>query len=281
MSRVDVDNADVLPAGAVLAAGYTVLEHLRRGRRLDVYDIWSDERACRCVGKTVRPGLTDDDRAITLLEVEGRLLAETTHPHIVRLYDRVSTSGGGAPALILETLTGSTLDHLVGGWRRLRSADVAQLGLHLCSALHDLHRRGWLHLDVTPGNVIATGGRAVLIDLSMAQPIGGVGEGGTFDYMAPEQANGTPVSEATDVWGLAATLYAAAARRRPYGEHTTVSGRDATYPQSTATPEPLRRSIRTAAALRDLITECLSLDPGLRPPLSEVSKRLAQVEGRK
>ena len=54
----------------------------------------------------------------------------------------------------------------------LDAEDVAWLGLHLASALHYLHGRGVLHLDVKPSNVVAEAGRAKLIDLSLARPPG-------------------------------------------------------------------------------------------------------------
>ncbi len=74
-----------LARGSAIAPGYEVIEHLSRGRTLDVYDVWSDERACRCIAKTLRADRSEDRWARRRLETEGRLLRRLTHPHIVRL----------------------------------------------------------------------------------------------------------------------------------------------------------------------------------------------------
>ena len=122
------------------------------------------------------------------------------------------------PVVILETLDGETVAHLLE--RRpagLDADEVAWLGLHLASALGYLHRHGLLHLDVKPANVIAEAGRAKLIDLSIARPPGPCrAGGGTWAYMAPEQATGGHVDEAADVWGLGTVLFEAAAGRPPF-----------------------------------------------------------------
>ena len=71
--------------------------------------------------------------------------------------------------MVLETLTGATLDALLEEGP-LSVADTALLGLQLASVLGYLHRKGWLHLDLKPANVVVEQGRATLIDLSLAGP---------------------------------------------------------------------------------------------------------------
>src|SRR4051794_285763 len=91
--------------------------------------------------------------------------------------------------------------------------------MHLCSALHYLHSQGYLHIDVKPSNVIAYNGSAKLLDLSIARPPGRAKRGvGTRQYMAPEQVRGATLTEATDVWGVGATLYEAATGAMPFPE---------------------------------------------------------------
>src|SRR6185437_3077210 len=99
-----------LGAGERLQPGYTVTEHLRRGDRLDVYAVWSAYRQCACVAKVLRPDRVCITRNRRRLVREGRLLLRLSHPHIVRAYQVI---GGDSPALILETLSGGTLAHLI------------------------------------------------------------------------------------------------------------------------------------------------------------------------
>ena len=97
-------DAAPLTAGATLA-GYEVIEHLRRGNDLDVYDAWSASagprsrsRRCGRTASTGAAGATDPAR--------GRAAAERlTHPHIVRAYEVIADP---LPCVVLETLPGVT-----------------------------------------------------------------------------------------------------------------------------------------------------------------------------
>ena len=164
----------LLHEGDQVASGYEVISHLSRGRALDVYDAWSLERDCRCVAKVVRP----DRRAPRVrrrLVQEGELLLELAHPHIVRAYElrrRPRT------VVILETLGGETVEHMIhSAPRRMAIADVAHLGLQICSAIGYLHGRDYLHLDLKPSNIIVQSGQARVIDLSLARRPGPVPRG--------------------------------------------------------------------------------------------------------
>lgn len=272
----------VLVPGAELAPGYRVVDHLRRGSRLDVYDVWSEERGCRCVAKTLRPERAEDEQAIGWLRNEGVMLTQLTHPHLVRGYEIVRTAPPDRPAVITETLPGLTLGYLLDEVGRLRPVDAAVLGIQLCSVLGYLHRRGWVHLDVKPSNVVQTGGRAVLLDLSLACRVGERSSAGTFDYLSPEQARGEPMSPAADTWGLGSTLYEVLAGTTPWAhvshrERTSHGGRY--YPQRDGAPAPLRTHRRLPAALSRTVDACLAPDPTARPTVAEVSGRLVSWSG--
>ncbi|MDQ3781511.1 MAG: serine/threonine protein kinase [Actinomycetota bacterium] len=277
-----------IAAGVTISPGYQVVAHLRRGRRLDVYDAWSETRHCRCILKLPRPDRADDVKAAAQLEREGELLMSLTHPHLVRGYAVTTTVDLPRPVVVLETLAGHTIGHMMGRRRGLRPADVAMLGSHLCSVLRYLHASGWLHLDVKPANVIASGGRAVLIDLSLVTPIGSDGGGGTFDYLSPEQARGDMLTVQADVWGVGATLYAAMTGRTPYadvsydsdsdtGDDTGDGAVEHRYPQLERPPAPLSR--RHHRQLRTLVSACLDLEPARRPSLAELAAGLEKVAG--
>jgi serine/threonine protein kinase len=272
-----------LAAGDPLAPGYVVVAHLRRGRRLDVYDLWSDERGCRCVGKTLRPERAGDEIAAAQLRTEGLLLATLTHPHLVRAYETVLTAVQPRPAVVTETLPGHTVDFLLDRFGRLSPADAAMLGVQMCSVLRYLHRHGWVHLDVKPANIVEVGGRAVLLDLSVARRIGERETGGTFDYLSPEQARGDAVTEAADVWGLGITLYEVLSGATPWAEVPHRQRRtDGTrfYPQLDAPAAALRsRRRRLPAALSRTVDACLALDPGARPTVDELAAELVAQSG--
>jgi serine/threonine protein kinase len=270
----EADGPPPLPPGAMLAPGYRVVGFLRRGRDLDVYDLWSEERNCRCVGKTVRPDRLEERGARSRLPREGRLLLKLTHPHIVRAYDVLTAP---VPIVILETLPGETLGHLIDRRRRRLSVpEVAHLGLHLCSAMSYLHRHNILHLDLKPSNIIATHGMAKVLDLSVARPPGPHRGGvGTTGYMAPEQSLGGDLGPAADVWGIGATLFEVAT-----GEPACEVGDEISSTEARAIPcrpRSVRRFRRLPAGLAAAIDGCLSVDPADRPTVAELAARLEAV----
>jgi eukaryotic-like serine/threonine-protein kinase len=281
-----------LAPGEQLAPGYEVIEHLRRGRHLDVYDAWSEERGSRCIVKALRPDrLARVGPTLRVLE-EGRLLTELTHPHIVRGYEVIAEP---VPMIVMETLPGETLAHLIERHDTgLQAAEVAHLGLQLGSAVGYLHGKGWLHLDLKPENVIAESGRAKLIDLSVARPPGPARSGiGTFSYMAPEQVRGGELGPATDVWGLGAVLFEAATGQLAFEEPSedggwpTISDDPFTdefvymseYPQLTT---PARRVDALGAQpleLADLIAACLDPEAERRPSVAALLAALEPLAG--
>lgn len=254
--------------GELLAPGYVIDSHLSRGNLLDVYAVWSNERDCLCIAKVLRPDHRDDRSARGSLEDEGLLLTTLSHPHLVRGYALLDDPATG-PVVVMETLTGATLSRLIAADfpSGMETDDVAQLGRQLCSALHHLHGHDRLHLDLKPSNIVCSGGRAILLDLSLARPPGACTAGnGTAEYMAPEQVAGGIASAATDVWGLGGVLFRALTGRRP-------------FPRTTAAREPDHRPDftaldRTDPQLHELVTACLSAQPSERPTLDGLRKLL-------
>jgi eukaryotic-like serine/threonine-protein kinase len=236
--------------------------------------LWSERRTCRCVGKTVRPDRLEKRDAHASLIREGKLLLRLTHPHIVRAYE-VQTAP--APLVILETLPGETLSHLIERrWRRLGMREVAHLGLHLCSAIGYLHRNDILHLDLKPSNIIATHGMAKVLDLSVARPPGQHRAGiGTAGYMAPEQSLGGKLGASTDVWGIGVTLYEVAT-----GKPACDTGDEMSITRARTIPcraKPVRRSRRLPKSLASAIDCCLSFDPADRPSVEELAAQLEMI----
>jgi serine/threonine protein kinase len=243
-----------LAPGTALLPGYTVISLLSRGNRLDVYDAWSKTRRCRCIVKLARPDSCH----------EPDLLSRLDHPHWVRLYEVVASP---ETALVLETLTGATLAAVLDRTRRLRAADAMILGAQVASGLSYLHEHGRLHLDLTPGNIVVAGRRAILIDLSLAA---GPGRGrvgaGTTGYRAPEQLRGQVLTTATDVWALGMVLHEALSGVQP-GETNRLND-----------VVPLRRRQRLRVLpgeLVELVNTCLADDPADRPTLDTILAKLS------
>jgi serine/threonine protein kinase len=283
-----------LAPGEAVAPGYDVIEHLRRGRNLDVYDVWSTERAARCVVKALRPDRLGREGPTTRLLDEGRLLCGLTHPHIVRAYEVIEDP---VPIVVMETLAGETLGHMIEEREvELSAPELAQLGLHLGSAIRYLHRHGVLHLDLKPSNVIAECGRAKLIDLSVARPPGPARPGiGTHYYLSPEQARGGELGPAADVWGIGAVLFEAATGEPafddaesdedyesdgPYESDDRPTGErfeEAEYPQLATRARRVDDVRELPRELADLVAACLQPEPERRPSVEALMRALAPL----
>ncbi len=271
-----IEEYPTLEAGDTIAPGYEVIEHLHRSNNFDVYDVFSEERACRCIAKVLCPDLIDDRTLRRGLIREGRLLARLTHPHIVRAYE---TLAHPHPVLILETLIGETLARMIERrHRRLPLDDIAFLGLHLCSAVHYLHRHGFLHLDLKPSNIVSERQLAKVLDLSLARPPGksrkkGVG---TRQYMAPEQARGGLLTAATDIWGIGAVLFEATTGEMPFRAYDYDEQR---YEQLERRAESVRSLRRVPTAFATLVDGCLEPEPARRPTIDELIRSLEDLTG--
>jgi serine/threonine protein kinase len=280
-----ISGPPVLSPGEVIAPGYQVIEHLRRGEDLDSYEAWSTQRYCRCFIKTLRPDTAADTGARRHLLREARLLLSLSHPHLVRAYECVRSSDDQAPVLVLENLTGATLNYILRNeCPRLGVADLSHLGQQVCSALRYLHGRGYLHLDINPGNIIASHGVARLIDLSLARRPGRAQPGmGTPGYLAPEQVHGGQLGPPTDVWGLGLVLYQAATGTQPFDiDDGPSTGRSFTTLSRCAArldvrPPKVRARRRLPIQVAAAIDACLALDPAHRPSLEQLADTLATL----
>jgi len=261
------------------ARGYELLALLHRSRGFDVFDAWSARHHSRVVIKAPRPDRLDDRSLSRRLEREGGLLIALRHPHILRGYELLP---GPVPAVVTETLRGETLSHLLD-YRRLSAAEAAVLGLQLSSALGYLHDFGYLHLDMKPSNIVVDGGRAIVVDLSIAQKPGrGVPGLGTWAYLAPEQARGDRLDAAADVWGIGAVLFEALTSRPPFGDdedNDATSDEPSDYAQLETRAPRIRALRRLPAALAEAVDSSLEPDPARRPTIAELAATLERVPG--
>ncbi|GAA4857033.1 hypothetical protein GCM10025787_46650 [Saccharopolyspora rosea] len=270
------------PPGYEIAAGYRLIDHMRRGGDCDTYDAWSDERYTRVFIKTVRPDCgAQDDYACRLVQHEGRLLLSFTHPHIARAYELVD-SHDGSPVLIMETLSGPNVRGMLAKTQRpLGIESVVHLGKQLCSALRYIHDRGYLHLDVKPSNIIAHGGHARLIDFALSRPPGPCTERhGTRFAMAPEQVRVGMLGAATDVWGTGLVLYEAATGVHPFLREDAATSFEETsleeyYPQIAGPAAPVRSWRELPPAMAAAIDACLEPESERRPTLAELDEVLS------
>lgn len=249
------------------------------GERYETYLAWDEHLLSLVVMKVVRPNLVEDEHALRGLAAEADLVERLRHPVIVRGFDAVLD--GPRPHVVLEHLEGPRLSRVIRKQGALEPEQLLPLGLQLASALHYLAEERVVHLDVKPSNIIL-GAPARLIDLSIARTVDELQDIrhriGTDAYMAPEQCDPErlgPITSAADVWGMGASLFHAAAGRRPFSEGARDGSREERFPQLREGPAPLPKTVEPEVA--QLVEACLAFEPERRPAAAEVADELERL----
>jgi WD40 repeat protein/DNA-binding SARP family transcriptional activator len=186
--------------------GYQLLECIGTGSFSTVHRAYQPETEREVAVKVVQPLLASDPDFIRRFDAEAQVVARVEHPHIVPLYDHWRDPDGAY--LVLRLLTGGNLrDRLAVGPPAL--AEVARVCEQLALALDAAHRRGVVHGDLKPENVLFDAdGNAYLTDFGIASSPAGLRarQGGrTLDpYTAPEVLAGDPPTTSSDLYSLAA-----------------------------------------------------------------------------
>jgi serine/threonine protein kinase len=214
------------------------------------------------------------DRTMEALRREAAVVSSLSHPSIQRLLEATLTDPD--PHLVLEYVEGPTLASLLDSEGPLGPPDVIRLGMQVAAALHYLHGRGVVHLDLKPSNLALSCGRAVLLDFDIALPVGGSRPSrtprGTPAYMAPEQVRMEPAAPSMDLWALGTVLFEAATGE-PAFDVADETGKTTRYTQL-ATRPAFPQSCTVPAALRELIVALTEPRASNRPASAEEVLRL-------
>lgn len=271
--------------------GYEVLERLGTGAESVIYKAREMFNSRRVVAiKHIIVNGRENQKYLRHASNEFRVLKELhAHPdgpppRIVQAYS-FSKSGifrkRKEGLLAMEFIEGSNLRQE----RRYPMGQLVNIFSELSDTLSGLHRRGYIHGDLKPENIIVTpAGDPVLVDFGFAIRAGERAGSirGTRDYMAPEQVDMGALTEKTDIYNLGATMYflfsgkhVPALMAQPGGASLFIGSRTARAPSLRAV-EP-----NIPQALDDIIIRCVSKDPLDRPScVDEVRTVLREVNAR-
>ena len=255
---------------------YELFAPLGAGGMGEVYRA-RDSRLDRDVAIKVLPAhLTKSAEFKQRFEREAKSISQLTHPNICTLYD--VGHHDGTDYLVMELLEGETLAQRLSKGA-LPLAQVFTCGVEIASALTTAHRKGVVHRDLKPGNIMLTKTGAKLLDFGLAkaasiidsdpsavtvsQPLTSKGTIiGTFQYMAPEQLEGAEADARTDIFAFGAVLYEMATGKRAFdgaSRASLIASIMSSQPRAIGELQPM-----TPPALDRLIRKCLAKDPESR-----------------
>jgi serine/threonine-protein kinase len=264
-----------LAAGDRLSA-YEIVAPLGAGGMGEVYRA-RDTRLGREVAiKIVSEQLAEKPDSLARLEREVRTVAALSHPNIVALYD-IGRDRDVAFA-VMELLDGEPLDRCIGrpGLIPRRAMEIAA---SVADGLAAAHAKGVIHRDLKPANIFVTRDSHVkILDfglakhdplLSEANTNSGLTDAtrpgtllGTVGYMSPEQVNGAPADQRSDIFSLGCVMYELVTGRQPFRGETTAETLAAILrdqPRSFG-----EYGIEAPAHLEALVMRCLEKDPNRR-----------------
>ena len=199
---------------------YRIVRKLGSGGMADVYLAEDEELGRRIAIKILNDRHANDESFVERFRREAKNAAGLSHPNIVSIYDRGEAEG--TYYIAMEYLDGRSLKELVVARGSLPIGDAIDATRQVLAALRFAHRKGVVHRDIKPHNVMADAdGRLKVTDFGIARA--GVSQMteagsiiGTAQYLSPEQARGAAVDQRSDLYSVGVVLYEMLTGKTPF-----------------------------------------------------------------
>lgn len=264
------DGPIIAEPGTVLAGKLRVERVIGQGAMGVVYEC-TDTRTSQRVAVKLMSNMNDAELRARFAR-EARAAATLTSDHAVRVLE-VGESDGGVPFIVMELLTGRSLESIVDGSGPIPVSSCVDWILQALDAVGEAHANGIVHRDLKPGNLFLTDrpgrepivkvldfGVVKLTDPMVARLTKTGASPGTPGYMSPEQVRALPgVDARADVWSMGATMHELLTGRLPFAA-PTVPDMLARILQED--PDPIReRRPEISKPIEAVVKRCMSRDP--------------------
>ena len=255
-----------IPTETVIDSRYEVICHLGSGGMAEVYCATDLQLGRKVALKLLHDRFQQDDEFVERFKREASSAAGLQHQHVVSVYDRGDWDG--TSYIAMEYVAGRTLKQIVHEHGPLPTAQAVDLTIQILRAARFAHRRGVIHRDLKPHNVIVDEeGRAKVTDFGIARAgasdmtqTGSIM--GTAQYLSPEQAHGHAVTTRSDLYAVGIILYELLTGSVPFDADSAVTIavkqiNEAPVPPSHINPEVTRE-------LEAVVLTALQKDPAAR-----------------
>ena len=211
-SPAEIPDEEISALRRATGSRYRVLRRLGAGGMATVYQALHDRLERPLVIKVLHRQLSREPEMRERFRREAEAAARLVHPNVCAILDYGETDD--VVFLVMPYLAGGSLADRLARERSVEAATSAAIGAQVACALDFAHRRGVVHRDVKPDNILFDeDGHALVTDFGIATArfharLTGTGRAmGTPHYMSPEQAMGKPVDGRSDIYGLGVVLY--------------------------------------------------------------------------
>ena len=275
--------------GKIIGNRYEILEEVGLGGMATVYKA-KDHVLNRLVAvKVLKDEFTTDAEFVKRFNTEAQAAASLSHPNIVSIYDVGHEEENNLYYIVMELVQGKTLKEIINSEGVLTWKWAVNIAMQIASALEMAHKRGIVHRDIKPHNIIITeDGIAKVTDFGIAKAVSNstiTAFGttiGSVHYFSPEQAKGGFTDAKSDLYSLGVVMFEMLTGKVPFDADTPVSVALKHMQEDPKEPVELNSDIPTA--VNQIVVKAMQKEPTARyqnatEMLHDLSKALKDPDG--
>jgi hypothetical protein len=254
--------------GRLIGGRYRLIAPLGEGGMATLWRAMDEQLDREVAVKLLRPQFGNDPGFAARFKQEARSAGSLSHPNIVSVYDYGTDAETGGQFIVMQLIDGEDLAAILAKNGPLKVDDAVRIAIGVASALEAAHRRGIVHRDVKPGNILIDHDVKVT-DFGIARAVAEASMTvtgttlGSVHYFSPEQARGDEVTGQSDVYALGIVLYEMLTGRRPF-EGDSAAG--VALKRLTEDPLPPTAHGPVPPGLSAIVMRALERDPSRRFP---------------
>ncbi len=225
--------------------------------------------------KMLKHNMAMDSDFLEKFRNEAKTIAKLNHRNIVKVYDIEELYR--TIFIVMEYLDGYTLEYKLERMPRLKNDEILSIFYQICKGLEFAHENGIIHQDIKPANIfIMPDGTVKIVDFGLACNPGNIDFNlpGTVFYMAPEQIQGNPVDERTDIYSLGIMFYEMLTGERPFPEDNISNLMDLHLEEDIQDPRHIVNDV--PESLSRIVMRCSRRNPDER--YNNISELIAEIK---